>query len=75
MQHAFATRRQVTETREYTRRSRNMAETNNHKTDAGSATDPDWENRVLCSDESCIGVIGADGRCGVCGQPHVPPKA
>lgn len=27
----------------------------------------DWENRVLCSDESCIGVIGPDGRCKECG--------
>ena len=32
--------------------------------------DDDWENRVLCSDESCIGVIGADGRCKECGRPH-----
>ena len=30
-------------------------------------TDLDWENRRLCSDDSCIGVIGADGRCRVCG--------
>ncbi|MBI5593398.1 MAG: hypothetical protein HY881_23320 [Deltaproteobacteria bacterium] len=38
-------------------------------------TDPDWENRRLCSDDSCIGVIGADGRCGVCGllDPSAPP--
>ena len=28
----------------------------------------DWENRVLCSDESCIGVIGPDGRCKECGK-------
>jgi hypothetical protein len=27
-----------------------------------------WENRVLCSDESCIGVIGSDGRCKECGR-------
>jgi len=27
----------------------------------------DWENRALCSDESCIGVIGPDGRCKECG--------
>ena len=32
--------------------------------------DLDWENRVLCSDESCIGVIGADGRCKECGKPY-----
>ncbi len=30
-------------------------------------TDTDWENRTLCSDESCIGVIGPDGRCKECG--------
>ena len=24
--------------------------------------------RRLCDDGSCVGVIGADGRCGVCGQ-------
>jgi hypothetical protein len=37
-------------------------------------TDPDWENRRLCSDDSCIGVIGADGRCRVCGllNPEAP---
>ncbi len=28
----------------------------------------EWENRVLCSDESCIGVIGPDGRCKECGK-------
>ncbi len=32
--------------------------------------DDDWENRTLCSDESCIGVIGPDGRCKECGRPH-----
>lgn len=31
--------------------------------------DLDWENRTLCSDESCIGVIGSDGRCKECGKP------
>jgi hypothetical protein len=25
-------------------------------------------NRKLCPDGSCVGVIGADGKCGVCGQ-------
>jgi hypothetical protein len=29
-----------------------------------------FENRVLCSDGNCIGVIGYDGRCKVCGKPH-----
>jgi hypothetical protein len=32
--------------------------------------DDDWENRILCSDESCIGVIGPDGRCKECGKPY-----
>jgi len=32
--------------------------------------DDSWENRTLCSDESCIGVIGADGRCKECGKPY-----
>ena len=30
--------------------------------------DSDWESRTLCSDESCIGVIGPDGRCKECGK-------
>ncbi len=29
--------------------------------------DLDWEQRTLCRDESCIGVIGPDGRCKECG--------
>jgi len=33
-------------------------------------TDEDWKRRVLCSDESCIGVIGPDGRCKECGTPY-----
>jgi hypothetical protein len=32
---------------------------------AGPA-DPDWEQRKLCPDEACIGVIGDDGKCKVC---------
>jgi hypothetical protein len=28
----------------------------------------DWDKRVLCSDESCIGVIGPDGKCKECGK-------
>ena len=31
--------------------------------------DDDWENRVLCSDGNCIGVIGPDGKCKECGKP------
>jgi hypothetical protein len=31
--------------------------------------DAEWDNRRLCSDENCIGVIGPDGRCKECGKP------
>jgi hypothetical protein len=36
--------------------------------DGEIAADP-WENRVLCSDENCIGVMGPDGNCNECGKP------
>jgi len=32
------------------------------------AADDDWENRRLCPDGNCIGVIGPDGRCKECGR-------
>ena len=32
--------------------------------------DADWDNRKLCSDGNCIGVIGPDGKCKVCGKPY-----
>ena len=35
-----------------------------------SKTDDDWQDRVLCSDGNCIGVIGPDGRCKECGKPY-----
>ena len=43
----------------------------------------EWEERTLCPDDSCIGVLGPDGRCCLCGlrgdlsRPHrfVPPKS
>lgn len=39
------------------------------KEETDSATAPcDWEHRRLCPDESCIGIIGPDGRCKVCGR-------
>jgi hypothetical protein len=37
--------------------------------DQERVSDDEWERRVLCSDESCIGVIGPDGRCKECGKP------
>jgi len=33
----------------------------------------DWEQRTLCSDEACIGTIGADGKCRECGKPYAGP--
>lgn len=42
------------------------------KTDARD-TDLEWEQRVLCSDESCIGTIGPDGRCKECGLVYKGP--
>ena len=33
---------------------------------AASAGDPGWDERKLCPDDACIGVIGPDGRCKVC---------
>ena len=38
--------------------------------DDGQPTDDAWENRILCVDESCIGVVGPDGRCNECGKPY-----
>lgn len=39
--------------------------------DAGTEPpDDDWENRTLCIDETCIGVVGPDGRCKECGKPY-----
>jgi hypothetical protein len=35
-----------------------------------SITDDDWQDRVLCSDGNCIGIIGPDGRCKECGKPE-----
>ena len=35
--------------------------------------DNDWDNRILCSDGNCIGVIGADGRCKECGRTYEGP--
>ena len=28
------------------------------------------EGRVLCSDDACIGTVGPDRRCKVCGRPY-----
>jgi hypothetical protein len=46
-----------------------MTKNEENKTQADLA----WEQRTLCSDESCIGVIGTDGRCKECGLPYAGP--
>jgi hypothetical protein len=38
------------------------------KNPVNAEMEDDWNNRVLCSDESCIGVIGSDGKCKECGK-------
>lgn len=38
--------------------------------DDSQPMDDDWENRTLCVDQSCIGVVGPDGRCKECGKPY-----
>jgi hypothetical protein len=43
-----------------------VAENGEEKSDL----DLEWEQRKLCSDEGCIGVIGPDGRCKECGKPY-----
>lgn len=45
------------------------AETENGSEDRGDIDD-EWERRTLCRDESCIGVVGEDGRCKECGKPY-----
>ena len=37
--------------------------------DKSDEPDLEWKNRRLCSDGSCIGVIGADNNCKECGKP------
>ncbi|MEA3230233.1 MAG: hypothetical protein U9Q05_00550 [Thermodesulfobacteriota bacterium] len=38
-------------------------------TNQNNKRDNDWDDRVLCRDESCTGTVGPDGRCRVCGLP------
>lgn len=33
------------------------------------AGDRDWDDRELCSNGACVGVIGDDNKCKVCGKP------
>lgn len=40
------------------------------ETDEDDAGPVDFATRKLCSDGTCIGVIGSDGRCKECGKPY-----
>ncbi|MCP3955706.1 MAG: hypothetical protein GY697_26340 [Desulfobacterales bacterium] len=46
------------------------AETEPLEKESVQASDEEWENRRLCIDGNCIGVIGADGKCKECGRPY-----
>ena len=35
---------------------------------AAPESDPAFQDRALCSDDSCIGLLGPDGRCKECGK-------
>ena len=50
--------------------SEEFEEYDDEQEDDTEIDDPEWEQRQLCSDEGCIGVIGPDGRCKECGNPH-----
>ena len=32
------------------------------------------DERVLCEDDACIGLVGLDGLCKVCGRPYTGPE-
>ncbi len=38
----------------------------------GETDNTDFDNRILCSDGACIGVINEHGICKVCGKPYTP---
>ncbi len=44
------------------------------KEGAAAGNAENWEERRLCSDGNCIGVIGPDGRCKECGRPEEGPS-
>ncbi len=47
-----------------------MSNTQNPDNFSGARiSDAEWDNRRLCVDGNCIGVIGPDGRCKECGRP------
>ncbi len=53
-------------------RREELEETENPEEESVSTTDDEWENRRLCVDGNCIGVIGRDGNCKECGLAYKP---
>jgi hypothetical protein len=45
-----------------------------HQVSAAASPPGDWSSRQLCPEGSCIGVIGTDGTCKVCGRRASPDK-
>ncbi|PIE68209.1 MAG: hypothetical protein CSA23_00065 [Deltaproteobacteria bacterium] len=48
-------------------------DTNSHEDNPAidsDSLDDTWEDRTLCIDGNCIGIIGPDGRCKECGKPY-----
>jgi hypothetical protein len=45
------------------------AETSGDESELRPSATPDPNERVCCSDEACVGIIGPDGKCGTCGKP------
>jgi hypothetical protein len=42
----------------------------NEKKQDSTYSETDWDNRILCEDGNCIGVIGPDGNCKECGRKY-----
>lgn len=52
-----------------TRRQADGDEDDEPRGEAGGAREDDFAARALCPDGNCVGVLGADGRCKICGLP------
>ena len=37
------------------------------RVETGPSIDDDWDRRTVCSNGDCVGVVGNNGRCNVCG--------
>ena len=57
--------------KEAPRRAPEEAEAGDAEVEIVAGEPGDEEERVPCPDELCTGIIGGDGRCGVCGRSRV----